>query len=90
MSAVRQNPELAASEKLHLIPNNYHQPSLSQNQREDLLRINWQSHQEEERQRQERLHQQQEKERKRQAKRQQFRKPKPKKKKQQNDQDLQI
>ncbi|NBD33262.1 MAG: MobA/MobL family protein [Cyanobacteria bacterium] len=85
-----ENPELAASEKLHLIPNNYHQPSLSQNQREDLLRINWQSHQEEERQRQERLHQQQEKERKRQAKRQQFRKPKPKKKKQQNDQDLQI
>jgi hypothetical protein len=85
-----ETPEDHAVEKLYLTPN-YYKSSLSQNQREKLLQINWQSDQEErQRQEQQRIHQQHEEERKKQSQPQRSRKPKPKKKKRQHGQDFQM
>jgi hypothetical protein len=81
-------PEFVASSKLYLTPNPQHEDSLSQNQREKLLQVNWQSRQEEERQKQEqqRLQQIQEEEQRKQAQRQKSRKSKQKNK----DQELEL
>jgi len=83
-----QAPEFIASSKLYLIPNPQHENSLSQNQREKLLQINWQSRQEEEqrKQQQQRLQQLQEEQQRKQAQHQKSRKSKQKNK----DQELEL